>query len=90
MQTDSPPEPSSPEVYLQRAKFTCAWVLGYTGFRDEEKMVRQGRTLAEVLQKQGISDFETDYFYSVGYDAPTRLINRHNEVWLVASSQSGA
>jgi len=28
------------------------------------------------------SQFNSDMFYTAGYDSPFRLIDRHNEVWV--------
>ena len=42
-------------------------------------MSEHAAELYHVLTEQAV-EVETEYFYSVGYDSPFRLLDRHNEV----------
>jgi len=44
---------------------------------------KEAVALGDALTKDGITDFETKYYFTAGYDAPFKLFNRHNEVWFL-------
>jgi len=43
---------------------------------------REFNTLKQIVENAGHS-VRNDVFYTNGYDRPTKLFNRRNEVWLI-------
>merc|ERR1712126_382185 len=50
------------------------------GWMDSEKWAREAEELKVVLAKKGFN-FSNESLYQVGYDAPSKVWNRRNEVW---------
>ena len=82
------PAPSAGDVELTTVKPFCAYVREYGGFSDIGKVETHYNELVNALKLQGIDDFYTNMFYTAGYDAPFKLSNRHNEIWLISKSQN--
>lgn len=55
------------------------------------KVEQHYNALVKALERDGLADdFRTDMIYSAGYDGPMKVLNRHNEIWLVSKSQRPA
>lgn len=92
-----PPTPTSPDVFIQPADPASFYVLSYGGFTSEEKVVAAADSLVQALDAAGVPSgssgggegggggYDASRFYAAGYDAPFRLIGRHNEVWIQAT-----
>merc|ERR1711924_153801 len=53
----------------------------YDGWSNEQKVITHGRDLFQELTDANVK-FNSEMFYTAGYDSPFRLIDRHNEVWV--------
>ncbi len=84
----SPPEPTNKNLELihYKGNFTVA-VRSFDGFGLDVK--EELLKLQEILKNENSSDSYDPHrwFYAV-YNAPWRIQNRHNEVWLVLNSQA--
>lgn len=54
----------------------------YPGFNDKQKMIAHAANLTASLQRDQVP-FDTSYYYVAGYDAPYKVLNRHNEIWVI-------
>lgn len=83
------PIPSAGDVSLTVDKPFCAYVKVYGGWSNREKIESNYKTLAAALKRDGLGDdFSTDGIYSAGYDDPSKLFNRRNEIWLVSKTRT--
>ncbi|XP_008311186.1 heme-binding protein 2 [Cynoglossus semilaevis] len=78
----SPPEPSSPEVFVEQRKEFTAYVRTYSGFSNENMKREELLKLLESLQRDSMPYVDKPY-YVAGYDSPFKLTNRRNEVWVL-------
>ena len=62
-------------------------VASYSGWSNEQKVIEHGKELFESLAAKNI-EYDSDMFYTAGYDSPFRLIDRHNEVWVKLQDQA--
>ena len=56
----------------------------YPGFSNEQKVIAHSANLTETLHEDKVS-FDDRYYYSAGYDAPYKVFNRHNEIWVIGN-----
>lgn len=82
-----PPTPSAEDVFIEDSEAFTAYVASYGGWNSEEKVVKHASELFELLNKQGV-EVESDKYYTAGYDSPFRLMNRHNEIWLIKRAKA--
>lgn len=75
----NPPKPSDPDVYVEHIDAFEAYVSSYSGWNSVKSITEHASELYHVLGERG-EDVESGYFYSLGYDSPFRLLDRHNEV----------
>eukprot|EP00882_Tetradesmus_deserticola_P006489 GHRQ01006828.1.p1 GENE.GHRQ01006828.1~~GHRQ01006828.1.p1 ORF type:complete len:232 (+),score=99.18 GHRQ01006828.1:32-727(+) len=81
-----PPQPSAEEVYIESRPALEVYVASFSGWATGSKYVARAAELTEMLEDAG-HPIEADHFYTAGYDSPFRLLNRHNEVWILAGQQ---
>lgn len=79
----NPPEPSNPDVNVEHVDAFEAFVGAFPGWNSVKSITEHASELYHVLGEKG-EEVESDFFYSVGYDSPFRLLDRHNEVRLGA------
>ena len=81
-----PPEPTNPDVFSETdADAFTAYVASFGGWADERKLLREARSLGDTLVRAGKrAAGEGGDFFFAGYDAPFRVLGRHNEVWYTA------
>lgn len=82
---DAPPAPKDDSVVIETTDAFEAYVVSYGGWQSEEKFTSHASELVATLHAEG-APVDTDEYYAVGYDSPFRLLERHNEVWLLKSS----
>ena len=83
------PTPSADDVRLTYVEPFCAYVMVYGGWSNKWKVQRNYKALVAALKRDGLGeDFRTDAVYSAGYDGPSKIFNRHNEIWLVSKKHS--
>jgi len=75
------PLPFEKGVYLNTLESKKYAVICYSGYSNQRKQEENLRILGSYLIKNQIKFINSHYFFA-GYDAPFKLINRHNEVWV--------
>ncbi|XP_073431830.1 heme-binding protein 2 [Dendrobates tinctorius] len=80
---DDPPKPSENKVFVTERPQTTVYVRSFGGFANGMKNQEQILQLSECLKRDG-KLFDESIYYTAGYDSPFKLLNRHNEVWLIA------
>ncbi|XP_077148929.1 heme-binding protein 2 [Ranitomeya variabilis] len=80
---DDPPKPSEINVFVTERPQTTVYVRSFGGFTNGVKNQEQILQLSECLKRDG-KLFDESIYYTAGYDSPFKLLNRHNEVWLIA------
>lgn len=78
MQPD-PPAPSDSDVFVDPADEFQVYVSSFSGWNTVKSVTEHAEELYHVLGADDV-DVEQGYFFSVGYDSPFRLLDRHNEV----------
>eukprot|EP00794_Sanderia_malayensis_P015729 gene15729-17314_t len=79
-----PPLPTDPAVHVTSSQF-CAYVHSYSSYVTSFTTIEQHLNLLKrQLKVDGLEGtYNTQAFISAGYNIPTELVNRHNEVWLI-------
>jgi len=80
------PVPSKPDVYDVKKDTMRVFSTSYSGYSSIEKVRNAASTLAQNLLQYG-EEFDEEHIYFAGYDSPFRFLNRHNEVWLIATKK---
>lgn len=83
----NPPKPTNDEVLVGQEDEACFFVASFGGWPSEGKFLEAAQSLVALLQKLQRS-FNASSYFTASYDAPFRLINRHNELWIQSSDQS--
>ncbi|XP_062981772.1 heme-binding protein 2 [Elgaria multicarinata webbii] len=81
----NPPKPSEADVFIETRPTITVFVRSFGGFTNAKKNQEEILALAESLRRDG-RGFQEKVYYSAGYDSPFKLLNRHNEVWLIKKS----
>jgi len=76
----NPPKPTEESVTNMKLPPLRVAVASYGGWSNEREVITNGRALFETLSEDNVP-FNSEMFYTAGYDSPFRLIDRHNEVW---------
>lgn len=82
---DSPPQPSSQEVYIQERPLIRAYARKFGGFAmSYDDYHKHYLALKEDLKGASKTDFEDveGMFFQASYDSPFIMKNRRNEVWI--------
>ncbi|XP_013389351.1 heme-binding protein 2-like [Lingula anatina] len=82
----NPPQPTDPKVSLSTLKSMKVYVRAFGGFPKEEIWTSEAQKLAQAINDNSL--FYSDFWFTAGYDGPSKIINRHNEVWFVAKNDS--
>ncbi|XP_073483462.1 heme-binding protein 2 [Aquarana catesbeiana] len=82
-QQSDPPKPSESNVFITERPELTVYVRSFGGFTNAAKNQEQILQLSECLKRDGKA-FDENVYYTAGYDSPFKLLNRHNEVWLLA------
>merc|ERR1712242_348821 len=77
----NPPKPNDPRVENVVLPPLTVAVASYDGWSNEQKVITHGRDLFQELTDANVK-FNSEMFYTAGYDSPFKLIDRHNEVWV--------
>nr|XP_034964767.1 heme-binding protein 2 isoform X1 [Zootoca vivipara] len=81
----NPPKPSEADVFIEMRPAITVFVRSFGGFANAKKNQDEILALAESLKRDG-KTFQEKVYYTAGYDSPFKLLNRHNEVWLIRKS----
>merc|ERR1712060_76545 len=71
-----PPKPTDDRVVNMKLPALNVAVSSYSGWSNEQAVITNGRALFETLREKNVA-FNSDMFYTAGYDSPFRLIDRH-------------
>lgn len=55
----------------------------FGGYAVDRVNIAEVDKLHQEIQDE--TKFENSYYFTAGYDSPYTFLNRHNEVWLVAT-----
>jgi len=77
---ESTPEPTDERVYIKTEAERKIFTRKVGGWMNPEKWEREAESLKQLLTENG-SSFSSESHYQVGYDAPSKMWNRRNEVW---------
>ncbi|XP_056422633.1 heme-binding protein 2 [Hyla sarda] len=80
---ENPPKPTESNVFVTERPQMTVYVRTFGGFTNGAKNQEQILQLSECLRRDG-KQFDENNIYTAGYDSPFKLLNRHNEVWLIA------
>jgi len=80
-ETSPAPLPSEEGVFLNKLESKKYAVISFSGYSNQRKQEENLRILGSYLIKNQIK-FNNSHYFFAGYDAPFRLFNRHNEVWV--------
>ncbi|KAG2449498.1 hypothetical protein HYH02_005642 [Chlamydomonas schloesseri] len=84
---DTPPAPTSSDLAVTPVEQQEVWVLSFGGFATEDVVVTRGFDFLANLTGDQV-DVATEYFGVALYDQPSRLLNRHNELWVWSKTPS--
>jgi hypothetical protein len=81
------PKPSDPSSFINSMPAMDVYVTSFGGFANGQAYKQKA---AELMQKLTAAKepFNDKYWYVAGYDSPVMVMNRHNEVWVPAVSQT--
>eukprot|EP00958_Prasinococcus_capsulatus_P019926 scaffold2535_cov336-Prasinococcus_capsulatus_cf.AAC.2 len=90
---DNPPKPSSPDCFLTYMPAMDVYVSSFSTpppGPDGDTVISQAYSAVNGLAAQGVTVSDTPFFVAA-YDPPFRLVDRHDEIWLLPeTSQSTA
>ena len=78
---DEAPKPTNTDVYLQKLPFKKVAVITYSGYSNKGTEQQNLVTLGNFLTKNNMK-FNTEFYFTAGYDSPFKFLFRHNEVWV--------
>ena len=73
------PQPTNPLLALVDLPAITAYVTSFGGWEDDRSLQEHSAELANQLIEDK-ADFVKDFYFTAGYDAPYRILERHNEV----------
>ncbi|KAK2078728.1 hypothetical protein QBZ16_003568 [Prototheca wickerhamii] len=82
-----PPKPTNPDVEITTYPKTTRFVKVFGGFATDGNIVSQTKGLMDQLDKDG-EKYESSMGLAAIYDAPQKLLNRHNEIHLFGHCDS--
>ncbi|XP_011409767.1 PREDICTED: heme-binding protein 2-like [Amphimedon queenslandica] len=78
------PTPSDPKVFVQVLPALTAYVDSFSGFESNDDLKKHTEEMKAALTAAGVQ-YVHDFSFTAEYDSPFKIIDRHNEVWLVAA-----
>lgn len=81
-----PPVPTNPLVYLNQLEALTVAIDVFGGFQNQKVVLAEAATLEAQVSADSSVTADTasfgDSWFVAGYDAPFKLTDRHNEIWL--------
>ncbi|KAK9811439.1 hypothetical protein WJX72_003919 [[Myrmecia] bisecta] len=81
-QKQDPPKPTNEAIQIFTIPAATVYAAQFGGFATEGSILETAAKLLEQIKGEKVAVHE-DFFYFAAYDPPTRMTNRHNEVWFV-------
>ena len=78
--------PSDADVKIESYDKWTVYVRTFGGFATEGSIIKEAKGFSDML-KDDDRDFEEEAVWVAVYDPPQKLINRHNEIHMMASSK---
>jgi hypothetical protein len=78
------PAPTDAQLKLVDLPAITAYVSQFGGYETDEILMKETKALKEKVEKDGLN-YLKDYYFTADYDPPFRVLERHNEVWLIAT-----
>jgi len=70
-------------VFVDRMKEMTVYVRQFSGYaRKFDDWRKEAVALGKALKAEDLS-YVKEYYFTNGYDAPFKLLNRHNEIWFI-------
>ncbi|XP_008297872.1 heme-binding protein 2 [Stegastes partitus] len=82
----NPPSPTDENVYIHDTPDMKVYVLSYGGWMMSWIDQMKAKKLGEMLDSNK-AKYKKGFHYGVGYNSPMKLLNRHNEVWMVVEDE---
>ncbi|XP_077590957.1 heme-binding protein 2 [Stigmatopora nigra] len=82
----NPPKPTNDEVFIERMPAFDVYVRSYGGWMFSMSDSHQNGELMYDLMKNR-APFIPDCHFGVGYNSPNVMLDRHNEVWVIAEGK---
>ena len=79
------PAPTNPQLALVPLPAITAYVSSFNGYESDTKLEEFTLKLVNSLNNDSV-EYVKDFYFTAGYDPPYRIIDRHNEVWLLAAN----
>uniref|UniRef100_A0A3B3SFB1 Heme-binding protein 1 n=1 Tax=Paramormyrops kingsleyae TaxID=1676925 RepID=A0A3B3SFB1_9TELE len=83
---DNPPNPTNEKLYFTDMPDMKVYVRSYGGWMLSLTSKLHSHILIRALDRAH-APYNTSFHYSLSYDSPMKLLNRHNEVWYVAEGE---
>ncbi|XP_032815012.1 heme-binding protein 2-like [Petromyzon marinus] len=81
---ENPPSPFNPEVYFVRMPAMTMYVKSFGGWiLTVTSKIYSGLLSNDLKDKK--KNFDNGFHYMASYNRPTKMLNRHNEVWYMAT-----
>ncbi|KAJ8304511.1 hypothetical protein KUTeg_018094 [Tegillarca granosa] len=80
---NEPIAPADPSVYLVDLPALDVYVKAFGGYAIDRVNIAEVDKLHQEIRDE--TKFENSFYFTAGYDSPYTFLNRHNEVWLVAT-----
>jgi len=84
-----PPAPGENTVYLEHRPGFVATVLSFGGWAYQKRVLESVQAVVQMMKDCGI-EIEDKYAYVAGFSSPWQILHRHNEVWIIWATNSGA
>jgi hypothetical protein len=75
------PKPTGTTVFISSLPATEVYVLPYSGWSTGTMEREKAQQLIKKLEASK-EPFNSQFWFTAGYDSPYQLANRHNEVWV--------
>lgn len=85
----APPAPKAPELGILDVQPNDVWIRVFGGYVSEQEVFDQAFGFLDQLKQEGISVDDTVLAVAF-YDPITRLVGRHNEIWIWAKPAPSA
>ena len=80
-QNGQAPKPTNSNVFLEKISTKNYAIISFGGYSNKQKEEEHLIILGNFLTKND-SKFNTEYYFTAGYDSPLKFLFRHNEVWV--------
>jgi len=80
------PKANDETVFHSELPAIKVYIRSFSGFAPIKDKLREAEALAKALPES--AEYDKDFWTFAGYDSPFKLMNRHNEIWFIAKSET--